>query len=764
MNDENNTGGWRSVTISIVGSAVDTKTYPTTLGEVLEGIRTGKWEKIVKRVSAGYAKAFETAKEEGKPDPSIAAKKTANKLKRELPAVTFSGAFKERADSAIESHSGFICIDADNCAEPAGIRAKLANDPCVQAAFVSPTGTGCKALVRIPADASAHARSFAAARKHFKEAHGIAIDEACKNLSRLCYVAHDADAFIRSEDAKLLEPLPAEKPSTPQRPESGQRDLEGLMVLPKEKFTTYSASAEAIYKRISERRPPEIFIRSGCVATIEETVADDGAAALSIMDTDAYAFRSKVERYGTLFAWQAGPHGVPLIRKDALMSVDTAKVLLASDQRLQLPPLSMVHRCPILIERDGKPVVLGHGYHPDLGGRYVTSNVEIRTMPLAEAAEHIMALIEEFSFATLADKSRAVAAIITPALRFGGLLRCHFPAVLVEADRPQAGKGTLVEAIQRFYGEPCELTGKRKGGVGSFDEDLSRQMLRGRPFIPVDNVRQALDSEFFEHALTCPFGTTISARVPYKPGISVDPNRHIFHLTSNKFESTQDLAARSCVIRLQKRDGYQWKKFGDGRELLAHLEADFATLISIVYSIASQWVARGKPAKRRRTARRRTLSRMVAGFRLDRTEGIRSARALGRTRENSTARRQCWAIMGPRHGEPLESPWAALPQSFPRRGWSSWPVKRTKMRTWRFRACLRTPTTKTRRSASDPLWRNSSGPSHTRSRSMLYRVTRVERQEDRPAHYDSYVRKSYVFELTGEYPPYGFPIGVYKVP
>ena len=77
----------------MVSSATETKTYPTTVGEVLDGIRSGKWEKIVKRVSAGYAKAFETAKEEGHPDPSIAAKKAANKLKRELPAVTFSGAF-----------------------------------------------------------------------------------------------------------------------------------------------------------------------------------------------------------------------------------------------------------------------------------------------------------------------------------------------------------------------------------------------------------------------------------------------------------------------------------------------------------------------------------------------------------------------------------------------------------------------------------------------------------------------------------------------
>ena len=38
--------------------------------------------------------------------------------------MTFSGAFKERTDSAIESHSGFLCVDADNCDEPAAYARK----------------------------------------------------------------------------------------------------------------------------------------------------------------------------------------------------------------------------------------------------------------------------------------------------------------------------------------------------------------------------------------------------------------------------------------------------------------------------------------------------------------------------------------------------------------------------------------------------------------------------------------------------------------
>ena len=35
------------------------------------------------------------------------------------------------------------------------------------------------------------------------------VDELCKNVSRICFVCHDPDIFIRAEDTVLLEPLPA---------------------------------------------------------------------------------------------------------------------------------------------------------------------------------------------------------------------------------------------------------------------------------------------------------------------------------------------------------------------------------------------------------------------------------------------------------------------------------------------------------------------------------------------------------------------------
>ena len=54
-------------------------------------------------------------------------------------------------------------------------------------------------------------------------------------------------------------PLPEERPEAPKNPETpkepeASQDLDGLMFLPRAEFTTYSASAETIFKRICRAR------------------------------------------------------------------------------------------------------------------------------------------------------------------------------------------------------------------------------------------------------------------------------------------------------------------------------------------------------------------------------------------------------------------------------------------------------------------------------------------------------------------------------
>ena len=355
---------WLDLTVSMVSAANETKTFPASIGEVFFGIRSGKWAKPVGRVRARYAKAFEAAVEEGNPDPVRVAKDAVNRLKSNLPGITFSGAFKRRANEEIEHHSGLLCIDCDNCQEAAELRANLALDPHIQAAFISPTGTGVKALVRICPDAATHVASFFAVEKYFLETYTVTIDKSCKDVSRLCYVAHDPDVFIREDDATIIEPLKAESakvPEKPQAPKAAPKENptpEGLMMLPKDGLVTNSASAASIFKKIIAYKPPAMFVRGSSVVTIEKVVVSKatGQSEVTINDMSPEAFISDAERYGTLFAWRS-PRGDLLLTPDALMSIAEAKMLLACRERSQLPPLAMIHNCPLLVERDGKPAL-----------------------------------------------------------------------------------------------------------------------------------------------------------------------------------------------------------------------------------------------------------------------------------------------------------------------------------------------------------------------------------------------------------------------
>ena len=202
-------------------------------------------------------------------------------------------------------------------------------------------------------------------------------------------------------------------------------------------------------------------------------------------------------------------------------------------------------------------------------------------------------VLSEFDFTTPADKSRAVAAIISPALRMVELLSCHMPMFVIEADETQTGKGYLLGIIQLIYGETPAIIGKRNGGVGCFDEDLSKALVGGRQFIQLDNVRAKLDSQFLELILTAPLHGSVTCRIPHKGSTEVNPSRFIFQLTSNGFESTADLANRSCLVRLRKRVGYDFRRYPKG-DIRDHVAANQPMMLAAVHSLASQWLSCGK--------------------------------------------------------------------------------------------------------------------------------------------------------------------------
>jgi len=122
-----------------------------------------------------------------------------NDLKKELPAICFSGTFSKRSDDAILDHSGLICLDFDGYeSEQSMLSDKdlISSDPHVMSAFISPSGNGLKVIIKIPSDIENHKRYFDALGEHFNS---DKFDISTKNVSRVCYESYDPDIYINMD-------------------------------------------------------------------------------------------------------------------------------------------------------------------------------------------------------------------------------------------------------------------------------------------------------------------------------------------------------------------------------------------------------------------------------------------------------------------------------------------------------------------------------------------------------------------------------------
>jgi hypothetical protein len=114
-----------------------------------------------------------------------------NELKKQLPAICFSGTFNKRNDSAIIEHSGLMCLDFDGYEKQKSLledKENLSKNKFVYSVFVSPSGNGLKVLVKIPADAENHQNYFNSLDKYFNSPY---FDKTSKNISRVCYESYD---------------------------------------------------------------------------------------------------------------------------------------------------------------------------------------------------------------------------------------------------------------------------------------------------------------------------------------------------------------------------------------------------------------------------------------------------------------------------------------------------------------------------------------------------------------------------------------------
>jgi hypothetical protein len=130
-------------------------------------------------------------------------------LKKQLPAICFSGTFNKRTDASLIEHSGLICLDFDGYIKQKELlqdKENLSKNKYVFSVFISPSGNGLKVLVKIPADAENHTMYFNSLEKYFNSAY---FDKTSKNLSRVCYESYDPLIAINENSSiwdKIEEP------------------------------------------------------------------------------------------------------------------------------------------------------------------------------------------------------------------------------------------------------------------------------------------------------------------------------------------------------------------------------------------------------------------------------------------------------------------------------------------------------------------------------------------------------------------------------
>lgn len=149
----------------------------------LDRIRNGKHEQVIKNLRAEI-------------DPE---KK--NIIKGSLTAVTFCGVFKTRKKDALKQGSGLAILDFDKLNNLIEYKENLKSNKYVFSCWVSPSGNGLKALIKIPIinNDDEYKHIFKQLKEIFPD-----VDDSGKDISRLCFESYDTDLYLNLDSEKFI--------------------------------------------------------------------------------------------------------------------------------------------------------------------------------------------------------------------------------------------------------------------------------------------------------------------------------------------------------------------------------------------------------------------------------------------------------------------------------------------------------------------------------------------------------------------------------
>ncbi|MCP4705467.1 MAG: VirE protein, partial [candidate division Zixibacteria bacterium] len=112
--------------------------------------------------------------------------------------VTFSGIFSKRNEKALTNHSGLLTIDFDHISNISALKKQLLKDQYFETElmFISPSGDGLKWIIPIDVTKAKHQDFFKAVSNYIRQFYQLEVDQSGKDISRACFIPHDAAAYI----------------------------------------------------------------------------------------------------------------------------------------------------------------------------------------------------------------------------------------------------------------------------------------------------------------------------------------------------------------------------------------------------------------------------------------------------------------------------------------------------------------------------------------------------------------------------------------
>ncbi len=201
-----------TIAVTLYKDAFDKIGETRTIAKCLENIRTlPTLAKRIAELRPLYRKAEELRpfKDDGGEAKAAyeRAKDAYDEAKKKLPAVTFSGTFTKRGIAGLAKYTGIIQADLDHLKEKGfdigELESRVSLDLHVAFCFVSPSGDGLKIGIRVTTGAEHHMEAFLGMQRYFVATYGVKPDDACKDVSRLCFLSSDPALHINAHAIPL---------------------------------------------------------------------------------------------------------------------------------------------------------------------------------------------------------------------------------------------------------------------------------------------------------------------------------------------------------------------------------------------------------------------------------------------------------------------------------------------------------------------------------------------------------------------------------